>query len=295
MTGFAHLEPKVWNLVAAPPDERIKFIKTDAWVGYSAATSILATLDELASHPRNTRMPCYMLIGAPQNGKSSLLERCVKLHQPVRDPSDNIIVPVLKFETPPEPDEGRLYSEILKSCLVSHREDAAPERLKAQVIDRLIALGVRVVLADEFHGMLNGSLKNQRQFLASLKSLLNALRLPFVAAGTVDVTRALATDTQFVTRFEVLPLPRWAINMEFRKLLASIERILPLAMPSVLAGQDIARAIGGACGGTIGGIREIASRSAIAAIEAQEEQISLGIVQKVIDERTSRQLTNAIL
>lgn len=276
-----HLQGAAREAVSLAPAERIAFIQTDRWIGYTAASTILADLEDLLGHPRNLRMPCRMVVGDPDNGKTMLLRELAKRHSGSTSETGEERIPVLVFEVPPEPSESRLYSQILTALRVAHREDASAERLLPKVLDRIRGLDVGLLLADEFHGMLNGSSSNQRQFLAALKGLLNALRIPFVAAGTIDVVRALATDTQFVTRFEKRALPRWDFNQESRSLLLSFEKMLPLAKRSDLAGREVGLPILRAGGGTIGGIGKIVRQSAIMAIKEGEERITPKIVETV--------------
>ncbi|BAO28288.1 TniB family NTP-binding protein [Sulfuritalea hydrogenivorans] len=288
--SFDHLLGVAKDAVLWTPEDRIDFINEDRWIGYSAAATILTEFDDLVEHPRNLRMPCRYVVGDPDNGKTMLLHQCIKRHPFREKEGDESHVAVLVFETPPVPDEGRLYSQILKALRVAHREDAPPEKLLAKVIERFSELGIRLLMADEFHNMLNGSASHQRQFLASLKSLINTLRVSFVAAGTEDITRALATDSQFITRFEKLALPTWGINKETRSLLSSIEKTLPLAEPSGLADdRDLALGIILGGKGKIGGIVKVAKKAAIAAIRGGKEKIAKDIVDKVVAELRERE------
>lgn len=289
--SFDHLLGAAKDAVLCTPEDRIDFINEDRWIGYSASTNILTELTDLIDHPRNLRMPCRAIVGDPDNGKTMLLRRCITRH-PSRERKNEVsYVAALLFETPSAPDEGRLYSQILKALLVAHREDAPPEKLLAKVIERVSELGIRLLMADEFHNMLHGSAAHQRQFLASLKSLINVLRVSFVAAGTQDVISALATDPQFITRFEKLTLPKWGTNEETRSLLTSLEQTLPLAEPSGLANnRDLALAVIHGGRGTIGGITGVAKKSAIAAIKAGKEKITKDIVDKTVDELRKREV-----
>lgn len=280
--SFEHLKGAAREAMTLSPQERIEFIRKDRWIGYEAARAILSEVQDLVNHPRNLRMPCRLVVGDPDNGKTMLLQECMKRHPQAVSEADETRLPVLVFETPSEPDEGRLYSAILSALRIAHRPDASPERLLGKVIDGVESLDVRVLMADELHNMLHGSPASQRQFLASLKSLLNMLRRPFVAAGTRDAVLALATDTQFVTRFEQLALPRWGVNMEARRLLASLENMTPLAKPSNLAGKELAEPIILGGGGTIGGIVKLAKRSAIAGIMSGAECITREIVDETL-------------
>ena len=286
--SLEHLKGSVREAALLTPQERIEFIRKDRWIGYAAAKDILSKVQDLVNHPRNLRMPCRLIVGDPDNGKTMLLQECMRRHPKAVSESDETRLPVLVFETPPDADEGRLYSAILTAMRIAHREDAPPEKLLSKVIDGVESLGVCVLMADEFHNMLHGSPASQRQLLASLKSLLNLLRRPLVAAGTRDAVRALATDTQFVTRFEQLALPRWGVNMEARRLLASIEQMMPLAEPSNLAGKELGETIILGGGGTIGGIVKLAKKSAIAAIKSGAERVTRKIVDEALAEIRSR-------
>ena len=272
--NFNHLRGLARNAVLWTPEDRIEFIRADRWIGYSSAKNILAEMKDLIDHPRNLRMPCRAIVGDPDNGKSMLLQECAKRHPVKEDGNDECYLAVLVFETPSEPSEGRLYSEILKALKVAHREDAPPEKLLTKVIEKFYVLGIRLLMADEFHNMLHGPSRNQRQFLAALKSLLNVLRVSFIVAGTHDIITALATDHQFVTRFEKLVMPKWGLNNEARRLLASFEAVLPLAEPSGLANNvGLAQEIILGGNGTIGGITKVVKRAAIETLRSGKEQI----------------------
>ena len=290
MSQYPHLHPSAIERLRDLPEEQIEYIKGDWWIGYNEANTILKELDDLITYPRNLRMPCKVLVADSQNGKSTLLRRCIRLHKVEYTEDEHIIFPALLFETPSAPDEGRLYSSILKALAVAHREDAAPERLLAKVIDRMASLNVRLLMADEFHNMLQGTPRNQRQFLASLKSLLNVLKMPFVAAGTTDVVRALATDTQFVSRFEQLKLPRWGANKETVRMIGTLESLLPLPEPSGLAKQDKAVLIMGTSGGTLGGMIDIVKKAGIAAIRQRRPSIEPSVLSAVIKQHNDRKI-----
>jgi hypothetical protein len=285
-----HLKGSAREAVLWTPTDRIDFINTERWIGYGAATNFLAEMKDLIEHPRNLRMPCRALVGDPNNGKTMILRECIKRYPPEED-DDECHLPVLVFETPSAPSERRLYSEILKSLRVAHREDAPPEKLLAKVVDKCYEVGVRLLMADEFHNMLHGSAKDQRQFLASLKSLLNVLRVSFLAAGTHDIITALATDGQFVTRFEKLALPKWGLNNESRRLLASLEMTLPLAAPSGLANSvDLAQAIVIGGRGTIGGITTVTKKASICALKRGNEKIERIDIEEAVAQMREREV-----
>jgi len=97
---------------------RIQALKRPVWIGYTRAVAIRQQMEELLNHPRMHRMPNLALIGETNNGKSMLLNNFARRHDPTLDPNydvnqDGIERPVFKFQAPPEPDEGRLYTRML--------------------------------------------------------------------------------------------------------------------------------------------------------------------------------------
>src|SRR5689334_8394262 len=95
-----HLQGAAIEAVTLPPSERIAFIQTDRWIGYSAAKAALSEVQDLIDHPRNLRMPCRAIVGDPNNGKTMLLQECKKRYPVKISETDDSHVPVLVFETP---------------------------------------------------------------------------------------------------------------------------------------------------------------------------------------------------
>jgi hypothetical protein len=84
--------------------------------------------------------------------------------------------------------------------------------------------------------------------------LSNELQIPIVVAGTHDAFNAIQTDPQLANRFEPAPLPRWTMNEDYLRLLASFEVGLGLEQPSHLIEPALATKILVLTGGTIGEI-----------------------------------------
>lgn len=292
MNPLPHLDEYVSELVRfEPPSERIYFVQNDHWIRYDVAESILADMLAISKQPKVNRMPCLAITGRPNNGKSSLIDEYIKQHG-LRDEDGRIFASVIAFEMPPEPNEKRLYSAILRSLQFVHRPDAAPDVLLSHLLNRMTTIGVRLLIADEFHNMIAGTSKDQKQFLISLKSLLNQLQVGFVAVGTDAVTTALAVDPQFVARFKRIDLPTWELNKTMLQLLLSLEQIMPLPEPSGLGSRELAPLIVRNCNGTIGSIVSLVKAATIAAINQDLPCITADLV-KVVAERISQGVISA--
>lgn len=281
MTALDHLELSVRSAMSLPTEERIAVAQQDRWIGYTRAHEALNALSDLLSHPRTLRMPNLLLVGESGNGKTTVVERFRELHPVVAQPGGEPLMPVLAMSMPSEPVETRFWTELLLALKIAHRDSDPVQRKKNQAHSVLTYVQCRMLVIDEIHNILYGHARQQRHFLGVMKNLSNDLKLPIVAVGTRDAIRALHTDTQLPSRFEPFGLPRWQLNAEFLRLLASFERLLPLAKPSGLISRELAIKLHGMSGGTIGELSRILKRATIQAIRDRSEQITLKSLDQI--------------
>ena len=261
--------------VAADPEARILAIQKRSWIGYPRAQAIRQQLDDLLNHPKVPRMPNLAIIGETNNGKSSILESFYRRHQPPDDPNiDRTPLPILMVDTPPEPDEGRLYRHMLRHLFatVGRREpsDLLFDRLKVL----LRHLETQMVVLDEFNRAVARTQVKQRRFLNALRLMGNDLRLPIVVAGTPETLAALQSDPQLANRFEPAFLPKWKLDSDYARLLMSVEKGFALQNPSDLAHPKFAQRLLDLSEGILGETMELLRRLAIRAIRSGEEQIT---------------------
>ena len=261
--------------VAADPEARILAIQKRSWIGYPRAQEIRQQLDDLLNHPKVPRMPNLAIIGETNNGKSSILGSFYRRHQPPDDPNiDRRPLPILMIDTPPEPDEGRLYRHMLRHLFatVGRREpsDILFDRLKVL----LRHLETQMVVLDEFNCAVARTPVKQRRFLNALRLMGNDLRLPIVVAGTPETLAALQSDPQLANRFEPAFLPKWKLDSDYARLLMSVEKGFALQNPSDLAHPKFAQRLLDLSEGILGETMELLRRLAIRAIRSGEEQIT---------------------
>lgn len=115
----------------------------------------------------------------------------------------------------------------------------------------------------------------------AIKYLSNQLRIPIVAVGTKDALRAIQSDQQMVNRFEPAAVPKWTLDEEFRRLLASFESVLPLRQPSALPMGNMPLRLLTMCEGQIGELRSLLVLAATAAVRTGKEKIDHAIVDEV--------------
>ncbi|MEC4170158.1 TniB family NTP-binding protein [Pseudomonas helleri] len=290
MTTYAHLHPNTLGCIELDGQSRLRWLDQPRWIGYPRALDTLSKLDRLLNFPRQTRMPNMLLIGSSNNGKSNLINYFYERNRPQENPEgENIVCPVLRIESPSTPSETSIYSEILIHLYESvPRSSLDIKRLRAIRVMRKVQL--KILIIDDLHNMLAGSSVKQQQYLNMLKYLSNELQISIVGCGTGDLLRAVSIDPQIQNRFQPDFLPKWEMDKEFRQLLASFERLLPLRKPSGLHEARLAAKALAMCGGTIGELSLLLNAATEHAIITGTEQITMEVMNECRyippDERT---------
>lgn len=280
---YAHLRPMTRPFAAEDAGSRIRRIRTDRWIGYARAEAVLAALEDLLSFPKRLRMPNLLLVGPTNNGKTMIVEKFRRTHlaNAASEPADGAaLIPVLKVQMPSGPDEGRFFGAILEALgmpfnprdRIATKQDAAVRLMRAT--------NVRLLVIDELHNLLSGTAMQQRRLLNVLRWLGNELQIPLVGVGTTEALRAIRSDEQLVNRFEPFPLPVWTDDDEYRRLLSTLEAVLPLRRPSNLTDPAMAARILSAAEGVLGEIIAIVVRAAVKAIETGAETISPRMIER---------------
>ncbi len=256
-------------------DERLTSLYTHQWIQYPRAEQALAKLEEFLALPQMHRMPNMLLVGDTNNGKTALIRRFSQKHLPALDQQQAASsVPLIVIQAPPAPDERRFYQAILSHVFAPFRPSHSAAHLQHQVLRLLSAVQTKMLIIDEIHHILAGPLIKQRHFLNVIKYLGNELQIPIIAIGTKDAFHAIQTDEQLANRFEPVVLPRWTMNADYLRLLASFEQVFALEHASSLVKPALARKILHISGGTIGEISSLLRRAAREAIERGTEQIT---------------------
>ncbi|MBX7222821.1 MAG: TniB family NTP-binding protein [Blastocatellia bacterium] len=271
-----HLSEETSSQLDKSPEERKEFIRLARWIGYPRAAEILKHMGELLRYPPKPRMPGMLLAGETNNGKTTLVERFSRLH-PAYDSTDgeSIEHPVLIIRAPEEPDDGRFWNVLLNRLFAPYKLNDHVDKKRAQVIQIMRRIRVKMLVIDEIHNILVGTVSKQRQFLVTLKNLTNDLQIVIVLVGTQEAMNAISSDPQIVNRFPAVVLHRWQFDDNFRRLLASFERLLPLPEPSRLADEDTAKRIFHLSEGLIGETATLVTEAACRAVDQDLAKITV--------------------
>lgn len=281
-SNLAHLHKNAREQVDLGDKERIRIIQAGSWMALDHAKRALERMEELLAHPPVTRMPNLLLVGASFSGKTSIIEHFRDMHLPDLDPTAEFSTcPVVMVEAPYKPDTSDFYSRIL-DALMSPYKPTAPAQAKYSQIKRLFKqLGVRVLIVDEIHHLIAGSLNRQREFRNALKSLGNETKVCIIAAGIEESYNAFNADPQMASRFVPMTLPKWTAGQAMGNLLATLESRMPLRLPSNLASVAMMMEIDRRAEGTLGDICDLVRTAGVDAIRKKTEQITLKQLQTV--------------
>ena len=277
------LLPDVREVLDKPEKERIKHVFTQRFIKYPKAVEILNYMEFLISSPKQIRPECMILYGDSGTGKTSIIRQFQKMHPPTEDPlSDEDTVPVLVVETPFEPKVSMLYDKILHEIGVPYKTTENVVLKENKIEFYVNKLGIRMLILDEFHNILNGSATQQRKVLSAIKSLTNVLRIPIVLSGTRDALIAVESEDETKRRFFPKYLPKWKKDKDFVVFLKSVEKTLPLKYPSYLwKDERIIDFLLGKTDGVLADILKLIRHSAKKAIETGTERIDYNLLRSI--------------
>lgn len=280
MSAYEHVHQDFRHVMALSDQERMDFLDEPRWIGYKAAQQAMETLQGLLHKPARPRMPNLLLVGDPNNGKTTIVHRFRDLcGQGYVNENADPVKPIILAEAPPSADEKGLYISILERFFTPYRATDPVSKLRYQVIHLFRACHVRMLIIDEFHSLLTGSAVKQREVMNAVKLLCNELVIPIVGVGTREAVRVLHTDPQHASRFDVMSLPMWELNQDFQRLLAGFEKVLPLKNPSRLHQPELAAQLHAISEGNLGNLHRLLVECAREAIQNGSESINKGVIE----------------
>jgi len=271
---YPHLAPLVAMMAGEDDEKRISYIQRDRFVPYAQAEEILNEFEMLYRMEDAVRPQGRLLIGRSLMGKSTLLDEFMRNHRASDNPDgDAAVVPVVYVQYPDQAKEG-IFSEILTKLNAHLPTNAKSQDVRAHAVGLLRRVGVRMILIDEFHNVLEGSASAQKRAMNSVKYLMNELRRPIVVAGTKDVLNAVKSDEQIYSRLAPMPIRRFEDDSRFQELLGGFEMLMPLRKESGLVEPVLSSYIYQHTLGIIGHVADLLNKTAILAIREGCERIT---------------------
>ncbi len=280
--GLEHLHVGVWSHLDGSIDERVSNLYASKWVAYGRGSEALARMEHLINHPPCGRMPCMLLYGDSNIGKTMIVEKFIRDHPNICNEFNEVdIRRIVHLQMPANPSDNKLYAQIIEGLGVQppiNRRGTDMELLGLRLLHRQPP---KLMIIDEVHHLLAGSVREQRQLLNQLKFISNELRMPIVAVGTSEALFAMQTDPQIASRFEPFLLPKWRESPEFRAFVASFGRLLALEKASPFGDKVIIQKLMNISGGLTGKVTTLLAQAAELAIRQKTECITADLIEQV--------------
>lgn len=288
MIDVDHIHEEFRHVLGLSDDDRIRFMQEPRWVVYPAAKNLLGQLQMLMDAPKRPRMPNLLIIGEPNNGKTTIIRHFYDLYGETTVYEDGRAQkPIVLVEAPPSANEKDLLAHILQRLFAPHRPSDTALKLRRQVVDLLRTFDTRMLIIDEFHSMLTGTARQRLHVMNVIKYLCNELAIPIVGVGIGEAVKVLHADPQHASRFDVATLPVWKLNTDFQRFLVGIEKTLPLRKHSRLNQRELARPLFAISQGNTGNLYRFLTECAEAAIRSGQEFIDKPLIEKHIWVRRS--------
>jgi hypothetical protein len=183
-------------------------------------------MEHLLRHPPCSRMPSKLLYGDSDIGKTMIVDKFVRDYPDICIEHGEIEArKILRLQMPSKPNDDKLYAQIIQG--LGHQAPYSRRGTDLEILGlRLLHRHPpRLMIVDEVHHLLAGTVRGQRQSLNQLKFLSNELRMPVIALGISEALYAMQADPQIASRLEPVALPRWRESAGLREFVVSFGRV----------------------------------------------------------------------
>ena len=280
-------------------EERIQLIQRPLWIPYPETDLVHEQLHDMMGYSLGADPPGMTLYGYKGAGKTALLKE-FRASYPVdlEINPDADTIPVLYFIMPPTLKEEQLYEAILRGIGTSVNVQRG-KSLRNHVLQNLLRVRARMVIADEIHNLLGGSDKQIIRLIKVLTTLSDELKeaqlktfnvqiqgaTAWVLVGTPKAITVLSVAPEFHRRFPPRRFPIWESGEDknMRLFLAELEVTLKLSQPSKLSTTKFSEIIFAKCGGYRHNIIDLIQKCAIFALRTKREKIDEVLIGEYIE------------
>ena len=274
-TTYSHLDPRIWDAAGKDSATRIRMLEKDLFIEHDYSRYLNAILDEFMCGPRQTRMPCLLILGDAGMGKTAQLHRFQLQFPDCNDEKRGQLQRhIIIVNVPTEPTKVSLQFSLLEAL-------GAPTVSRSRSVDQagvvrrmLSAHQTKIVIFDEIQHVCHTRSRDRAVVLDTLKSISTECRLSVICAGTPAVEREFHADPQIERRFDITSFVSWSVGTAFKRFLETYERVRPLRLPSNLSDPAMMREILAETGGVTHRIVQRLNAAAVVAIHEKVERIT---------------------
>jgi len=257
-------------------EERINNINKDFWVECPQAHRIIHSIIAISEVPERTTAPCMLVCGEGGSGKTSIVNQLRKMNRSLGSP--------FAFLSLVDNPSNLSYKQLILEALgIPMRLGERRGMLSQEVARYIKSQGIKVLVIDEFHGLLLVPRNEQLKNLSLQKGLSgDPFNLSVVGLGIQGAKNALNSDVQLSRRYHIVDLNPWSMDEDFRNFLATLEKHVGLKNPSLLHQEEMVRLIYYHSRGVMDNVVKYVRSAAIYAIATGEERITTELIERAV-------------
>ena len=294
MENFEHLNQETKEIMYSSKEERLYYLEKNLFIDYPRTKELMDLLARMMNSPKKPRMQNLLLIGEPNIGKTSILNKFYEKYNTAELEDENGYSkphrPVILATAHTKASEKDLYLAILDAFYTYHNPNNTLAQLRHQMFSLMIECRVDLLIIDEIHHFLNGTPAQQRDVIQALKNIGTKLQISIIGVGIKDAALVLGTDPQLSSRFDIIRLFNWELDKTFRGLLNAFEKHLPLKKSSNLAGKEKCILLYDISQGNLGDLHKLLIVCSRYAIENEIEEITVDVIKKFKDFKPTSRL-----
>jgi len=229
--------------------------------------------------PRQTRMPCLLILGDAGMGKTAQLHSFQRQFPDGHDEDTGQLQRhIVIVNVPTEPTKTSLQFSLLEAL-------GAPLAVRGRAIDHngairrmLTAHRTKILVFDEIQHISHTRLRDKAVVLDTIKSISTECQISVICAGTPSVEREFLADPQIERRFDIAKLAAWSTGAPFKRFLHTYERARPLRLASNLGEQSMMRAILLETSGVTHRVMQRLNAAAIVAVHEHIDRITIDLL-----------------
>ena len=285
MNYHSHLNPKASAYLDKGVGERAAFIKLDRLYVHPILAAIQNHVRALVTQPRTSRASGVLVHGAPGAGKTQVGLAAQRTFPAVRNGDGVMTQPVVMISLSEARDARMIYTRLLTALGTPQPDKVIKSRDREQLALKLLLHSeTRLLVVDETQDVLFTTDYQRQATLNTIKYVMNEIGLPILALGTDEAAKAFTGNQHMAARFKPYQLPIWSNDATARHLLGTIEKWLPLRLPSGLSSAQMTQTIIKASSGSMSEIIRITKDAAIFSILDGSEKITAALVEKAVAE-----------
>lgn len=272
---YPHVRPELRAYLGLEPEERLALSGYAVPANYPRADTHIKRILRFATMPRVDRMPCGLIFGPSNNGKTTLLLQFEsEISKLPLDLEPGMVQTWVRILAPSHADETRLYLEILTALHAPMARTSTSRELAKDALFHLRSAGVQLLIIDELQHLITGTRTAIRVTMNAIKNLSTDLKMSVVGSGLPTAYNAILADPQLENRFYPMELPCWTYGDDFKQLLTRLESRLLLRHPSNLASTSLAKVIHTRTTGLLGEVTEFLRSATECALREGKESLT---------------------